>query len=37
LDANEEKKITLQYTVEYPADRELDYYSNPSQSDAALE
>jgi len=37
LDPNEEKKITLQYTVEYPADRELDYYSNPSLSDGSLE
>jgi predicted nucleotidyltransferase len=37
LDPNEEKKITLQYNVEYPADRELDYYSNQTQSDGSLE
>jgi hypothetical protein len=29
---NEEKKIILQYNIEYPADRELDFYKNENAS-----
>jgi uncharacterized protein (TIGR02231 family) len=38
LKPNEEKKIILQYNIEYPADRELDFYKNESSSiDSTLE
>ncbi len=38
LNPNEEKKIILQYNIEYPAERELDFYRNENSSvDATLE
>lgn len=32
LKPNEEKKIILQYNIEYPAERELDFYKNEGGS-----